>query len=153
MKPHQSVASARRTVSLIAPALVPSWRFFDEVRPSPRIEYALSKQRSVGPEEWREFSPRPRRLSAGALLLRLFWSPSWNESLFLVSCAERMIARPTRQSQREIFDRIRARLTERPSDAARHLRFRLVFISREKDALRKDVLYTSPAELYERRRK
>jgi len=34
---------------------------------------------------------------------RMFWNPSWNESLFLVSCAERLLQNPTPHSEDEIM--------------------------------------------------
>ena len=71
-------------VQLLLPALIPSWNFFEAVEASPRIEYALLRK-PQGDADWREFRPRPDRLSAAAMLGRLFWNARWNESLFLVT--------------------------------------------------------------------
>ncbi len=85
--------------ALLLPALIPSWNFFDVIGPSPRIEYALLAAPDDGAGDWREFRPRPERLSIPAMLGRLFWNPRWNESLFLVACAERLMREPAAQSE------------------------------------------------------
>ena len=68
-----------RTLKLLLPALVPSWRFFDTIAPSPRIEYALLRNAEEPPssDDWREFRPRPARQSAIRMLGRLLWNPVW----------------------------------------------------------------------------
>lgn len=136
----------RDPFKLLLPALIPSWNFFDVIAPSPRIEYALL--RSVGDVsgEWRAFRPRPERVSPLAMLMRLAWNPRWNETLFLASCAERLTDHPTPRSEDEIFKRIAADLAREPShgggDAGRAwLCFRLVFVSREHDAIVSEVLF------------
>ncbi len=67
------------------------------------------------------------------MLRRLIWNPRWNESLFLVSCAERLADQPTAHSENEIFARIAADLARAPDAAAlpAWLSFRLLFLSRE----------------------
>ncbi len=75
-------------VKLLLPALIPSWRFFDTIAPSPRIEFTLLKTADDVPENWQEFRPRPAHLSPGSMLKRLFWNPRWSETLFPVSCTE-----------------------------------------------------------------
>ena len=129
-------------LKLLLPALIPSWNFFDVIAPSPRVEYA--RLRSIGDAsgDWRAFRPRPERLSPWAMLTRLFWNPSWNETLFLVSCAERLTDEPTAHSEDEIFKRIAADLAREPADEARPwLCFRLVFVSREGGSLVSEVLF------------
>jgi hypothetical protein len=127
-------------LKLLLPALIPSWRFFDTIAPSPRIEYALLHDPHAV-AAWQEFRPRPARLSLGQMLLRIVWNPRWNESLYLVSCAERLMANPTAHSEREIIERIKAEY----ADAARPwLQFRLVFVSRQGECIRKDITFTSP---------
>ena len=129
-----------RTLTLLLPALIPSWRFFDAIAPSPRIEFALLNTADETPVGWQEFRPRPRHLSPGGMLKNLFWNPHWNESLFLVSCAERLLDNPTGHSEREILKRIRAGL---PVNAP-FLQFRLVSLSREGDTLQKHITFISP---------
>lgn len=126
-----------RPLALLLPALIPSWNFFDVIAPSPRIEFA----RLAGPEDaardWHEFRPRPQHVSPAAMLRRLFWNPRWNESLFVVSCAERLIDHPTPHSEDEIFRRIAADLGAGPD----WLTFRLVFLSRDGEAITREALF------------
>lgn len=133
------------TFKLLLPALIPSWTFFDVIAPSPRVEYALLPSANDAPGHWREFRPRPDRVSPLAMLRRLFWNARWNETLFLVSCAERLVEQPTTHGEDEIFRRIAAELG-RAADAAASppwLCFRLVFLGREGDAIRRAVLFQS----------
>jgi hypothetical protein len=135
-----------QTLKLLLPALVPSWRFFDTIAPSPRIEFTLLHTAQEASGRWREFRPRPARLPIGGMLKRLFWNPRWNESLFLVSCAERLMASPTEHSRQEILDRIEAELARDSIDAGAnpYLQFRLVFLSREGAQIQRHITYISP---------
>lgn len=136
--------SMLRTLKLLLPAIIPSWRFFDMIAPSPRIEFTLLATPQDTAPEWREFRPRPDHLGVLSMLGRMLWNPSWNESLFLVSCAERLIKDPTEHSIREISNRIgKAIARSTDTEAAPYLQFRLVFISRNGEGLQKDVLYLS----------
>ena len=125
---------------LLLPALIPSWRFFDTIGPSPRIEYALLHE-AHAVAAWQEFRPRPARLSFGQMLLRLIWNPRWNQSLYLLGCAERLMADPTAQSAREIVESIKA---ESADASAAWLQFRVVFVSRQGEGTREDITYVSP---------
>lgn len=127
-------------IKLLLPALIPSWRFFDEIAPSPRIEFSLLNAENETPQNWREFRPRPQTLSMATMLKRIFWNPHWNETLYLVSCAERLMQNETEHSAQEIFKRIETGL---PSDAGAFLQFRLVFIGREGGELEKYIPYIS----------
>lgn len=129
--------------SLLLPALVPSWNFFDVIAPSPRVEYALAGSRDAVLDAWAEFRPRPPHLSLAMMLARLLWNPRWNESLYLVSCAERLVEEPTAYGEGEIFRRIAADLAGRP-DAAPWLSFRLLFIDPTGE---REVLYQAAPRL------
>ena len=130
-----------RPLALLLPALIPSWRFFDVIAPSPRIEYALSPGPDVG-GVWREVRPRPNRVSPATMAWRLLWNPRWNETLFLVSCAERLADEPTAHGEDEIYRRIAADLWRADdADGEGWLAFRLVFVSRDGDALVREVLF------------
>jgi hypothetical protein len=128
----------RNPLALLLPALVPSWNFFDVIAPSPRIEYAVLGSPDGAPTEWREVRPKPQHVAPAAMLGRLAWNPRWNETLFLVSCAERLMDQPTAHSEDEIFARIAADL---PADAGPWLTFRLVFVHREGDEIVREVAY------------
>lgn len=94
-------------IRLLLPALLPSWRFFDGVSDSPRIDYAILGE---GDAQWHEFRPRPAELGVMAMLGRLFWNRQWNEDLFLVSLVERLLnplsPAALAHSQRELMARV-----------------------------------------------
>lgn len=125
---------------LLLPALTPSWRFFDSVGPSPRIEFALLETPEDEAADWREFRPRPATLSGREMLRRLFWNPDRNESLFLTSCAERLLESPTEHSLHEIEARLAADLSEGPP----YLQFRIALVRRRDTRLVREVAYASP---------
>lgn len=77
------------------------------------------------------------------MLRRMVWNPRWNETLFMVSCAERLMDKPTQHSDSEIFDRICAELSRAGEGAAAFLVFRLVYISRNGTVLEKEITYIS----------
>lgn len=87
---------------LILPIIVPSWRFFDVIAPSPRIQYTLLDNENVIVSEWSEFRPRPRHMSLLTMLKHMLWNAKWNESLFMISCAERILERSPSWEQSEI---------------------------------------------------
>ena len=115
-----------RLAGLLLPALIPSWRFFDEIAPSPRIEVA------TGDGGWVPLataSPQPGILPA---IGRLFWNPDRNEALFLVSLAERVIHDACGHAAGEIMAAARAR---HPGSTA----LRIVTIARTEAGLAKTV--------------
>jgi hypothetical protein len=132
-----------QTLKLLFPALVPSWNFFDVIADSPRIEYVELPSPTAPAEAWREFRPRPARLSPAAMLSRLFWNARWNESLFLVSCAERLLAEPDAHSRDEIFRRIAADLAERREAGPGWLRFRIVLVGEREEGIARKIAYLS----------
>ena len=119
-------------IKLLLPALIPSWRFFDSVGPSPRLEYAFPQR----PDDWREFRPRPAVLTLPGMMRRLFWNPERNESLYLTSCAERLLETPTAHSVGEIEARLAV---------LGPVRWRLALVQRQGARLVKAVAYTPPA--------
>lgn len=81
------------------------------------------------------------------MLKRMLWNPVWNESLFLVSCAERLMEEPTTHSEDEILKRITAELQNNPTylaePPATHLQFRLLVIKRSGTRLHQQVVFHS----------
>lgn len=122
------------TLRLMLPALAPSWRFFDVIAPSPRIQYRLLNDTRETPE-WREFKPRPEHVPMRAMFMRLWWNSAWNEQLFMVSCAERILMHYTPHSEEEIQRRIRQQLSASELAAVHHLQFRLLIVERQGQAL------------------
>ncbi|MEP1613171.1 MAG: hypothetical protein ABJL72_14760 [Roseobacter sp.] len=128
---------------LILPVLIPSWRFFKEIEPSPRVQWALVSDDASTPD-WQEFRPRPQHVTLLQMALRLFWNPGWNETLFIVSCAERITQYGSHHSINEIRQRIQRDIDQLPIDLTEKLmRFRLVFVSRGETGLTQEVLFLS----------
>lgn len=134
-----------RIVKLLLPALIPAWNFFDIIAPSPRIQFALLNAEGDEPVEWTEFRQRPARVSLFTMLWRMIWNPLWNESLFVMSCAERILEHPTEHSENEILHRIAADLgREHNFDVAgRFLQFRLLLVQREGEQLQQELVFQS----------
>ena len=80
------------------------------------------------------------------MLMRLFWNPHWNETLFITSCAERIMAEPTAASEAAILQRLlHAWRSSQLADSqdARYLQFRLQFVERVDSQLQHSVRFTS----------
>jgi hypothetical protein len=134
------------TLKLLLPALIPSWNFFDIIAPSPRIEFTLLGSSLEVPTQWQEFRPRPAHLPFKTMFKRLFLNFWWNGSLFLMSCAERLMANPTGHSRQEIASRLQADLKNKSFDLANksYCQFRLIVVSRHGTKLETQVRYLSP---------
>jgi hypothetical protein len=89
-----------KTISLILPVLIPSWRFFKAVEPSPRVQWAADGG------AWHDYRPRPERIALARIVRRLVWNPDWNEALYMVSLAERLTLAPDDQTLTEIWIRL-----------------------------------------------
>jgi len=135
-----------KMLKLLLPALIPSWNFFDVIAPSPRIEFAVLDTPSDAPTQWQEFRPRPSHVPITTMLKRLFWNSGWNETLFLTSCAERLMEHPTEHSNQEIACRIKADLNDNAFNLCgkSYCQFRLVFIHRIENHLERAITYISP---------
>lgn len=83
--PH--LAQIRRLIDLFLPVLFPSWRFFDTIGASPRVEVGLGAR-------WVPAVPLPSSLTGLDLVLRTLWNPQRNEALYLTALAERALAEP-----------------------------------------------------------
>jgi hypothetical protein len=135
------------TMKLLLPALVPSWHFFKAVGASPRIEWALWAPDAQYTPLWQEFRPRPPHISPLEVAKRMFWNPAWNETLFLVSCAERWAENGTEHSLLEISNRVAAGLQSQhmtPNTGSDQFCFRIVLVGREGAEVSREVIYTSP---------
>ncbi|HEX7872895.1 MAG TPA: hypothetical protein VF475_08300 [Sphingobium sp.] len=120
---------------LLLPALVPSWRFFDAVSASPRVDYAILAAPDEAAGHWEEFRARPAVLRLGTMLRRLAWNPQWNENLYLVSLSERLMTatgvETQAHSQRELLRRVARHLDRHGlSGPGDYLQIRLRFVSR-----------------------
>ena len=133
----------------LLPVLIPSWRFFDFIAPSPRIEFAVIAQLDDPTTRWQEFRPRPVQLPVAAMLRRLLWNPIWNESLFIVSCAEKLLDEPSIRREVELLTRIAATVARGETGdkvtGATYLRFRIVVLKREDEQISRRVGFVSSA--------
>lgn len=128
-----------RVFMLLLPTLIPSWRFFKTVAPSPRIEWRLIRERNAG--QWQEDRPRPARVGLWQMFGRLFWNAGWNEQLYLVSLSERMIVDPSEHALQNILRLVAPSLpAHEPGDM---MQVRLVFLARDGTQLVKAVAYES----------
>ena len=75
---------------------------------------------------------------------RLLWNARWNESLFVTSCAERLLAAPGAHSEDEIFHRIAADLADGADAGDGWLSFRIVLLSQQPDAIDREIAFVAP---------
>lgn len=131
----------------LLPALLPGWRFFDEIGPSPRVDYALLPSVSaLADADWQPFRPAPLRLGLCALLWRLLWNPERNETLYVLRCAERVLEGdsgfPLHELQRRIDAAARAgQLYPRTTAPPALLVFRVRGVWREGASLVEQVAF------------
>ena len=119
---------------LFLPILFPSWRFFEAIGPSPRIEVRLA---SGGP--WLPVGAIPLRLGSRDYLRRLFHAPEWNAHLYQTSTAIRHAVEPTEHTLSEL-----TRLVAKGVAAGEPFNFRIIFLAREGEAVGKFIEYESP---------
>ena len=120
-----------RSIALLLPAVIPSWRFFQTIEPSPRVEYR------IGGGDWVEASPVPAQVSFGAMMLRLVWNAGRNDALFLTSLAERVLLDGRDHAQREIMTRLR---DKEGSDVSE---FRLITVRRIGTDIVREIAFVS----------
>lgn len=137
----------------LLPALIPSWRFFDRIGPAPHLEFALTTSTSDVQAEWREVRPRAARVPIHVMAGRLFWNARGNETLFLMSCAERLLDRPTAEVADDLWTRV-ADIVEADvatlAPSARFLRIRIVEVRREGTELVRHIPWVSQARPWNR---
>ena len=132
------------TIKLLLPALIPSWNFFDVIAPSPRIQFSLFKLKKTIGSEWENFRPQPQHVSLLDMFKRLFWNAEWNESLYMLSCAERLAQKISEETslhcEKETVRRINNNLQEKD---ATHIQIRLIFVKRINNEISEEVIYTT----------
>lgn len=134
-----------KTCALILPVLIPSWRFFQTVEASARIEWTLLATANEEPSQWRPFRSRPDTITPLQMFARLFWNRAGNETLYTVSCAERIALTNCPHSIREITTRILHDITELPINTCTKLmQFRLVFVARDEAGPTSETVFLSP---------
>ncbi len=137
-------------LKLILPIIFPSWRFFSCIGPSPRIHYAFLQNENDEPHEWREFRPRPVRVSVKENIFRLLHNPRWNETLYINTCAERLFEGYSEMREQEIMKRILAAVTDNqitlePKD--KYLTYRISAVIREGQVITQPVTFVAKPAL------
>lgn len=89
-------------IKLLLPILFPSWRFFSSIGPSPRIEVGFAVDKNSEPQEWLPLRPLPNRINFPLAIQLLFHNPSWNERLYINTCAEHLFEDYSELREREI---------------------------------------------------
>jgi len=129
---------------LLLPVLIPSWRFFKTIEPSPRVQWAIVPHDETATIEWQDFHRTPRAVSPLQMARRLFWNARRNEELFVVSCAERIREQPTAHSIEEIKRRLARDIAPMSREAAdQRFQFRLVFVHRDRTKLVQEIVFLS----------
>lgn len=124
--------------SRLLPALLPSWRFFDAVGPSPRIE--VRWRGGARSQAWQPWRPPPAHVPARRMLARLVFNAAWNETLFQVRCAERMIEGDLGFPRREIERCLRRALRDTGADT---FQYRVLALQRHGAQPRPEVMFLS----------
>ena len=133
-----------RIITLVLPIVFPSWRFFKTVEPSPRIQWAWREQDKSAAPNWQEFHPLQERLSWPRTVGQLFYNAQWNESLFLVSCAERLQDSPSGRLIDEIKSRVSRKLSKNNDTGQSCLAcFRIIFVQDRDGSQTLDEVYVS----------
>ncbi len=130
-------------LQLLMPVLFPSWRFFPEVGPSPRIEYMLLSRADDKQSAWAQFCPHPESLSFFQSAKGLLWNPERNRALFLVTCSEQFLANDSKPALEHLVALVRAGLMNENAVEHDYFQFRLMVIFREGDELEREEVYRS----------
>lgn len=131
----------RRLIQLFLPVLFPSWRFFQEIGPSPRIEVRQSKN-----DHWVPLWTLPAKLSPAQFLFRLMFNADWNRKLYLVSTCIRYSVEPDDFTQSELTKGISELLPQK----SEHVDFRIVYHAREGGVIGTFVDYQNGVSLRSR---
>jgi len=126
-----------RTFALLLPALFPSWRFFKQVGPSPRVEYRILNEGQGS--EWRESHLIQEHVGLWRMARRMVWNPTRNTQLYMVALAERLVSGLVEHSEAEL-NRL---IAEKIGEVAGELQFRLMFMTPEGDQIVGTVAYES----------
>lgn len=127
-------------MNLLLSVFISPWQFFKESVPSPRVEFVLLDSLDDQSSDWQEFCLRPKSMSFLELIKTLFFNPTWNESVYVMDCAERLIVDPCDDDEKEIMQRIKKSLELKDGS---YIQFRLVFVTKYGHLLQRDMLFTS----------
>ncbi len=141
--PHINGRALVAACARLLPALMPSWRFFDSVGPSPRLDYAWVDDDGDA-VTWHAFRPRPARLPFTRMLARLVWNPRGNETLFVTRVAERLLEGDDGFPLRELPWRLALACRRGELGVGTRLRYRVRVVARHEGRLVDEIAYVSP---------
>lgn len=125
-----------RLARLCLPIVVLSWRFFDEIAPAPRIDVGWSDGPDADVTHWQPLRPTPGALPWPVRVAHLFANARRNETLYLVSCADKVCYGDSAHAVAEIRARVRAACARGElAPAGTWLRYRICTVERDGDAL------------------
>lgn len=127
-----------KTINLLLPVLLPSWRFFKTVAASPRVEVRVTTDGHMS--DWVSNQPESDRIGPSTMIGRLFWNPQRNNQLYMVSLSERLAECETTHSTQELARLVRATLSGREGA----FEYRVLFLQRDDDEIIRCVDYQSP---------
>lgn len=140
-------------IKLLLPILFPSWRFFSSIGPSPRIEVGFIEDKNSAPKKWLPFRPLPKRINFALGIQQLFHNPSWNERLYINTCAEHLFEDYSEFREREIGRRLVSTLSKEMAAVLnkkmvvggefQYLVFRIRALEFEAGKVRDDVVFVS----------
>ena len=127
-----------KTINLLLPVLLPSWRFFKTVAASPRVEVRVTIDGRTS--DWACSHPDPDHIGLGAMIARLFWNPQRNNQLYMVSLSERLAEAETKHSTQELARLVGASLSGHEGA----FEYRLLFLQRDGSEIIRFLEYQSP---------
>lgn len=87
---RRAVRALLRLARLCLPIVVPSWRFFDEIAPAPRIDIGWSDGPDADVTHWEPLRPTPDAIPWPRRVGHLVANARRNETLYLTSCADKV---------------------------------------------------------------
>ena len=92
--------------------MISSWQFFKEVTPKLEIEFSWNDDA----RNWQVLKLRAQNLSTIELIKSVFFNPQWNEALYIMDCAERLIMNPSQERINQLKERIQMQLEKQGFD-------------------------------------
>ena len=118
-----------KTLTLFLSAIISSWQFFKEAAEAPVLEISFND------ENWDVLSLRSDKRTFLGFLGGIFYNPKWNEALYIMDCAERLLTDISQRNIDELMDRVVLYLKSRNLLNSSQLKYRLLY--------KNDVVFTS----------
>ena len=118
-----------KTLTLFLSAIVSSWQFFKESARETIIEVSSDEI------QWQVLKLRDERRSLLEFFTGIFYNAKWNEALYIMDCAERLLTDIRQRNIDELMDRLVLYLRSRQLLTSSKLKYRLLY--------NKEVVFTS----------